>query len=164
MKRYKKIVMMLGLAVGVAAYGSAAMSGTTQAAHKSEARPAGGKGASASPSDGAYVHVVVMAMKKGTPPEAIEQFIKDGYRLLEPRKTVRHFAIGRPANPGSGDMETNYEVAMLVTYDEYKDFENSLADPLHAEYDARNLQWVENFRVFDFVDDRYKTRDAKAAK
>lgn len=160
-----KTLPVIGLALSVAVCGGAASSANSElkaADAKVIDNQVGGKGAKAAPSDGAYIHVVVMTMKKDTPPEAIEQFINDGYRLLQPRKTVRRYAIGRPANPGAGDMETNYQIAMLVTYDNYQDAEDSMSDPLHTEYDARNLQWVESFKVYDFVDERSKERNNTA--
>lgn len=105
-----------------------------------------------------FVHLVVMKMKPGTPPAAIQQFITDGYQLLAGRPTVKTFMIGRPADPGSGDAETDYDVAMLVTYKDFRALSESLQHPDHVIYDERNLKWVESFRVYDFVDERGRNR------
>jgi hypothetical protein len=104
---------------------------------------------------GAFVHVVVFTMKKGTSTESIDEVIKDCKKMLGKISAVRHVKAGRPATDATPKLaKKNYDVALLIVVDDAAGLKSYLEDPLHLEFVKKHgkLFEMEKLQVFDFLD------------
>jgi hypothetical protein len=99
-----------------------------------------------------YVHSVVFYLKKDAPKGAVEGLIADAHSLLAKIESVRGLKVGRPAERATPDVAvTDYQVGLLVLFDDYEGLKRYLDHPKHKEYVDRHLKYVEKVLVYDFV-------------
>ncbi|MFN4257715.1 MAG: Dabb family protein [Gemmataceae bacterium] len=102
-----------------------------------------------------YVHAVIFHMKKDAPADAVENMIRDSHELLGKIPTVRHLWVGRPAELATPEYaKKDYQVGLLVLFDNYEGLKTYLDHPLHTEYLKRHGQYWDNVPVYDFVNQK----------
>ena len=102
--------------------------------------------------DAPYVHSVVFYLKKDAPKGAAQDLITDAYELLAKIPSVKNIKIGRPAEMSTPKYAvTDYQVGLLVLFENYDGLKTYLDHPLHLKYVDKNLQHVDKALVYDFV-------------
>ncbi|HZT82266.1 MAG TPA: Dabb family protein [Gemmataceae bacterium] len=100
-----------------------------------------------------YVHVVIFHLKKDAPKGAADGLIKDAHELLAKIPSVRSIRAGRPADKVTPDFgRKDYDVALLVLFDDYDGLKAYLDHPMHLKYVERNLKNIDEKKllVYDF--------------
>jgi hypothetical protein len=120
--------------------------------------PAGeGQGArpKAAAADPPYVHAVIFYMKKDAPKDAAEALIRDSHALLAKIPSVRKLWVGRPAEKSTPKYAvTDYQVGLLVLFDNYEGLQAYLDHELHTEYVNRHGRHWERVPVYDFINQK----------
>ncbi len=104
---------------------------------------------------GSLSHVVFFKMKKDTKPEAIDEVIADCHKILAKIKAVRSVKAGKPTKEKAEKfVKDDYDVALIVTVDDYDGLLSYHKDPLHKQFVEKHgkLFDLEALRVFDFTD------------
>jgi hypothetical protein len=114
---------------------------------------AGGKfKAAAGKADAPYVHAVVFYLKKDAPKNADEQIIADCHKLLAKIPSVRRLSAGRPAAEATPNVAvTDYQVGLLVLFDDFAGLKTYLDHPLHTQFLERNGAHIQRVHVYDFL-------------
>ena len=100
-----------------------------------------------------YVHAVIFYLKKDAPPKTDEKMIEDSHKLLAKIPTVRGVRAGHPAGKHTPKVAvTDYQLGLLVLFDNYEGLQTYLDHDLHTEYLKRYEKHVEKVLVYDFVD------------
>ena len=99
-----------------------------------------------------YVHAVIFYLKKDAPPKADERMIEDAHKLLAKIPSVRSVRAGHPAGKHTKIAVTDYEVGLLVIFDNYEGLSTYLEHDLHNEYLKRHEKHIAKVLVYDFVD------------
>jgi hypothetical protein len=103
---------------------------------------------------GRYVHTVIFYLKKDAPKTEVEGLIRDSHKLLAKIPTVRSLSAGRPAAKATPKVAaTDYQVGLLVTFDDYNGLKTYLDHPLHTEYLEKHSKHWEKVAVYDFVNE-----------
>ena len=98
-----------------------------------------------------YVHCVFFTIKEGTPASAVDAQIADGTSLLGQIPTVRELKTGRRDETVNREVSvTDYEIGLMVLFNDKADSEVYADHPLHLEYIAKNKANWTQVRVCDF--------------
>ena len=102
--------------------------------------------------DAPYVHAVIFYLKKDAPKNAEEQLIADCHKLLAKVPTVRRVSAGRPAAEATPNVAvTDYQVGLLVLFDDFAGLKTYLEHPLHTQFLERNGPHIQRVQVYDFL-------------
>ena len=141
----------LCLAIVVVGFGLwSALSFTAQTADET------GKQA-AKPGKAPYVHTVIFSLKKDAPDKAVEGLIADAHHMLAKIPTVRDLRAGRPAEKATPKYASkDYQVGLVIFFDDFEGLETYLEHPLHREYVEKHGGSIdlEKLRVYDFVNQK----------
>jgi hypothetical protein len=100
-----------------------------------------------------FVHVVVFHLKKDAPSDAAEVLIKDSHALLAKIPSVRKLWVGRPAKQATPIARKDYDIGLLVLFDNAAGLNEYLEHPLHIQFVNKHSKvWEEKkVDVYDFV-------------
>ncbi|HXG11880.1 MAG TPA: Dabb family protein [Gemmataceae bacterium] len=113
-----------------------------------------GQEGKAAPQTAPYVHVVIFHLKKDAPKGTAEALIADAYELLAKIPSVRGIQAGLPAEKATPTYaKKDYQVGLLVLFDNYEGLETYLNHPLHTQYVEKHLKHVDEskLQVYDFI-------------
>jgi len=101
-----------------------------------------------------FVHTVIFTLKKDAPEGAADSMIKDAHEMLAKIPTVREVRCGRPAEKPKADAKANYDVGLLVLFDDAAGLKTYDEHELHREYVKKHLKNIEfdKLHVYDFMD------------
>jgi uncharacterized membrane protein len=137
MLRNLSFAVILGVVTGAVWY---ALSGSTPLTGAAEPK--------AGPN---FVHTVIFYLKKDAPAGEIDAVITDAHKMLAKIPSVRELKCGRPAEkttPGFGVKD--YQVGLLVLFDNDAGLKAYDEHPLHKEYVQKHLPHIEKVVVYDF--------------
>jgi Stress responsive A/B Barrel Domain len=98
-----------------------------------------------------FVHTVIFYLKKDAPANEADAIIADTQRLLAKIPSVREIRAGRPADKGSAVVVKDYQVGLLVLFDDAEGMQTYLDHPLHKEFVSGHEKGFEKVVVYDFV-------------
>jgi stress responsive alpha/beta barrel protein len=99
-----------------------------------------------------YVHAVIFYLKKDAPKDEVESLIRDTHEMLGKIPTVRKLWVGRPAEKNTPKFAvTDYQVGLLVLFDNYEGLQTYLDHDLHQQYLKRHGEHWERVPVYDFI-------------
>lgn len=101
-----------------------------------------------------YVHVVIFHLKKDAPSGTAEALIADAYEILAKIPSVRGIQAGKPAEKATPDFaKKDYQVGLVVLFDNFEGLETYLKHPLHQKYVDKHLKHVDDtkLQVYDFL-------------
>ncbi|MCC6420596.1 MAG: Dabb family protein [Gemmataceae bacterium] len=102
-----------------------------------------------------YVHTVFFYLKKDAPAGEVEALIKDTHKLLGKIPSVRGLWVGRPAAKSTPKFAlTDYQVGLLVFFDDYSGLQTYLDHPLHTEYLEKHGKYWDKVPVYDFANQK----------
>jgi hypothetical protein len=102
-----------------------------------------------------FVHVVIFHLKPDAAADAAEGLIADAHEMLAKIPTVREVCAGKPA-PKTGIAKSDYQVGLLVRFDDIEGLKTYDKHPLHVGYvkkHGKNIQ-LDKIAVFDFIDQK----------
>jgi hypothetical protein len=108
---------------------------------------------------GNYVHSVIFHLKKDAPADAARQIVGDCHTLLAKIPTVRGVWAGPPAPKEESTPKVavhNYQVGLLVLFEDFEGLKSYLKHPLHDEFLKRNGEHIDRVAVYDFVNKKAK--------
>jgi hypothetical protein len=116
------------------------------------ARTADAPGAKFAP----YVHAVIFHVKKGAPAGEADALIADAHELLRPIPTVRELRVGKPAAQRGNLAKSDYQVALVIFFDDYEGLMAYDKHPLHQKYVERHLKHIEleKLAIYDFLHEK----------
>src|SRR5262245_26618993 len=94
-----------------------------------------------------YVHAGVFHLKPDAPAGEAEAMIADAQQLLAKIPTVRDLRVGRPAEKGSPGAKKDFQVGLLVLFDDYPGLQTYLDHPLHIKYVEKHLKHIDANRL-----------------
>jgi hypothetical protein len=107
------------------------------------------RGQSGSPG---YVHSVVFYLKKDAPKGSDAELIADSHKLLAKIPSVKGLWVGRPADKYTPKVAvTDYQVGLLVLFDNYEGLKTYLDHDLHTQYVEKHGKHIEKVLVYDYV-------------
>jgi hypothetical protein len=101
-----------------------------------------------------YVHVVIFYLKPEAPSGAVQEMIADAHELLAKIPSVRGVQAGRPAAQATPDLaQKDYQVGLVVLFDNYDGLKTYLDHPLHTKYVEKHGKHVEmkKLQIYDFI-------------
>jgi hypothetical protein len=98
-----------------------------------------------------FVHTVIFHLKKDAPENATEAIIADTHKLLARIESVREIRAGRPADKGSPNAAKDYQLGLLVLFDDADGLKTYLDHPLHKEFVSNHAKSFEKVIVYDFL-------------
>ena len=98
-----------------------------------------------------FVHTVIFHLKKDAPENATDAVIADTQKLLARIESVREIRAGRPAEKGSPNAAKDYQIGLLVLFDDAGGLQTYLDHPLHKEFVANHGKSFERVVVYDFL-------------
>jgi hypothetical protein len=112
------------------------------------------------------VHAVYFYLKEDAPADAADKLIDDAHEFLKPIATVRSFWVGRPApGPKSEVVKSDYQVGLLITFDDRAAYQTYADHPLHLKFVERHKKNFKSVSVYDFVHEgQKKTAPGKGPK
>jgi Stress responsive A/B Barrel Domain len=148
MFRKTLLVAILGLSLALAGHSPAedVKKDTKESTAKIKGNPLAGKVAP-------YVHAVIFRLNKDAPPGAAEALIKDSHALLAKIPSVRRLWVGRPADKATPIARKDYEVGLLMMFDNAAGLEEYLEHPLHLQFINKHGKTWDNKKIsiYDFV-------------
>jgi hypothetical protein len=96
------------------------------------------------------VHVVTMKLKPDTSAGETQALIDAAYSQLPRIKAVRGLWVGKPAAKGSPNANADYNVAVVVLFDDAAGLKSFLNDPIHMKYTTGHIKKWEPAVVYDF--------------
>lgn len=139
----RRMLAVMAAAVGIFACQLGNSSGQAQETTK--------KSASKAP----YVHAVIFTLKKDAGKDAIENVIADSHKLLAKIPSVKGLWAGRPAEKSTPKFAVkDYDVGLLVLFDNYEGLQEYLDHALHTEYVEKHAKHFERVNVYDFVNQK----------
>ncbi len=97
------------------------------------------------------VHTVIFYLKKDAPVNEPDALIADMQKLLAKIPTVRDIRAGRPADKASPTAAKDFQLGLLVLFDDVEGLHTYLDHPLHKEYVANHEKNFEKVVVYDFA-------------
>jgi Stress responsive A/B Barrel Domain len=99
-----------------------------------------------------FVHTVIFHLKPDAPAGEAEALITDAHELLAKIPSVRELRVGRPADKFSEGARKDYQVGLLVLFDDYQGLQTYAKHPLHLKYVEKHLKHVDvdRLRIYDF--------------
>lgn len=99
-----------------------------------------------------YVHSVIFYVKKDAPKGTVSELISDCHKLLAKVPSVRGVWAGQPADKYTPKVTvTDYQVGLLVLFDNYDGLKTYLDHELHTQYVEKHGKHIEKVLVYDFV-------------
>src|SRR5262249_33439330 len=138
----RKGFMLVALAVGGAILGSTLL-GPIQGQVRRDRRTTPRK----SPP---LVHTVIFSLKKHAPAHEADALIADTQRLPVKIPSVREIRAGKPADKATPIAARDYQVGLLVFFDDVEGLHTYLDHPLHKEYVSNHEKNFEKVVVYDF--------------
>jgi hypothetical protein len=115
-------------------------------------QPAQAGKAAASPP---FAHSVIFYLKKDAPKDAANKMIADSHTLLAKIPSVKGVWAGRPAKESTPKVGiTDYQVGLLVLFDNAAGLKTYLEHELHTEYVNRHEKHIERVLVYDFLNQK----------
>ena len=103
--------------------------------------------------DASYVHAVIFYLKKDAPKGEADALVKDAFELLAKIPSVRSIKAGLPAEKSSPKFAvTDYQVGLLVLFDNYEGLKEYLEHPDHLKYVDRHMKHLDKILAYDFID------------
>lgn len=103
--------------------------------------------------DAPYVHTVIFYLKKDAPKDTAKAMIDDAFELLAKIPSVRGIKSGLPAAQSTPKFAvTDYQVGLVVLFDNYAGLDTYLKHPMHDKYVEKHMKYIEKALVYDFVD------------
>lgn len=113
---------------------------------------AGGETRAADKPEAPYVHAVIFYLKKDAPKDEAKALIADASELLAKIPTVRLVKAGVPADKATPKVAvTDYQVGLLVLFDNYDGLKTYLDHPLHTKYVEKHEKHIDKVLVYDFL-------------
>src|SRR5262245_17197003 len=82
-----------------------------------------------------YVHSVIFYLNKDVPKGTLETLVSDSHKLLAKIPSVRGLWAGRPAEKATPKYAaTDYQMGLLVLFDDYNGLKTYLDHDLHTQY------------------------------
>jgi len=98
-----------------------------------------------------FVHTVIFYLKKEAPATEADALIADSQKLLAKIPTVREIRAGKPAEKATPIATKDYQVGLLVLFDDADGLHTYLDHPLHKEYVSNHEKNLEKVVVYDFA-------------
>jgi hypothetical protein len=108
-----------------------------------------------SPRTAPFVHAVIFYLKPDAPSGEADALLADCHAMLSTIPTVRELRAGAPAEKEKADnAKKDYEVGLLVLFDDLKGLETYIDHPQHKEFVAKHGKFIdrEKLGVYDFMD------------
>lgn len=100
-----------------------------------------------------FVHIVLFTLPDKPDAPTAADILADIDIVLRPLPTVRGIWAGGPADtklPSRPMVDDDYDVGLLVLFDDKAGLDTYLADPQHTEF-AKKWDSICTLRVFDFI-------------
>ena len=102
--------------------------------------------------DAPYIHAVIFYLKKDAPKDEPKALIADATELLAKIPTVRAVKAGLPAEKSTPKFAvTDYQVGLLVFFDNFDGLKTYLDHPLHLKYVEKHEKHIDKVVVYDFL-------------
>jgi len=98
-----------------------------------------------------FVHTVIFHLKTDAPANETDSVIADTQKLLARIPSVREIRAGRPAEKASDRAVKDYQVGLLVLFDDVEGLHAYIDHPLHKEFVANHEKNFEKVVVYDFL-------------
>lgn len=96
------------------------------------------------------IHVVVLKSKPETAAADVEKLIDESNSVLRRIGTVRGLWVGKPAAKPSSGAASDYNVALVLAFDDAAGLKSYYNDPTHLKFMDRHLKRWETPVVYDF--------------
>ncbi|GBD35354.1 hypothetical protein HRbin36_00466 [bacterium HR36] len=98
-----------------------------------------------------YVHVVLFYLKSDAPNNHADTLVQDCQQLLGKIPSVRHVWAGPPAKQATPEVaQQDFQVGLVVLFDNYDDLKKYLDHPLHNKFVAKHNRYLQRVIVHDF--------------
>ena len=97
------------------------------------------------------VHTVIFYLKKDAPANEADALVADTQKLLAKIPTVREIRAGKPADKATPIAAKDYQVGLLVLFDDTDGLHTYSDHPLHKEFVANHAKSFEKVVVYDFL-------------
>jgi hypothetical protein len=97
-----------------------------------------------------FVHSVVFYLKKDTPPAKVEAMISDCHNILGKIPSVKSIWAGKPSAKGSGNADKDFQVGLMVLFDNDAGLKTYLDHPMHVKLVQTYSPTFEKVLVYDF--------------
>ncbi|OAI51338.1 hypothetical protein AYO44_00580 [Planctomycetaceae bacterium SCGC AG-212-F19] len=102
--------------------------------------------------DAPFVHTVIFYLKKDAPKDEGKALVDDATELLAKIPSVRMVKIGPPSDKTTPKVGvTDYQVGLLVLFDNADGLKTYLDHPLHVKYVEKHEKHIDKVLVYDFV-------------
>jgi len=104
-----------------------------------------------------FAHAVIFYLKADAPSGEADAVIADCHSMLSTIPTVRELRAGKPAEKEKPDnAKKDYQVGLLVMFDDLKGLETYIDHPQHKEFVAKHGKFIdrEKLSVYDFADQK----------
>jgi hypothetical protein len=101
------------------------------------------------------VHAVIFYLHADAPSGEADAIITDCHEMLASIPTVRQLRAGKPAEKEKPDnARKDYQVGLLVLFDDVKGLETYIDHPQHRQFVAKHGKFIEREKlsVYDFLD------------
>jgi hypothetical protein len=98
-----------------------------------------------------FVHSVIVYLKKDAPANEADAVLADTQKLLAKIPSVREIRAGRPADKATPIATKDYQVGVLVLFDDIEGLHTYLDHPLHKEFVSNHDKNFEKVVVYDFL-------------
>jgi hypothetical protein len=103
------------------------------------------------------VHTVIIFLKKDAPANEADAVIADTEKLLAKIPSVREIKAGKPADKATPIAAKDYQVGLLVLFDDTEGLHQYADHPLHKEFVTKHEKSFEKVVVYDFLSASPKT-------
>jgi Stress responsive A/B Barrel Domain len=102
-----------------------------------------------------FVHAVILYMKSDAPAGEMEAAIKDAHELLSQIPSVREIRCGPRSEKDTPRFASkDYQLGLLVLFDDADGLKTYLDHPLHAKFVERHEKNFDKVVVYDFTDQK----------
>jgi hypothetical protein len=98
-----------------------------------------------------FVHSVIIYLKKDAPANETDAVMADTQKLLARIPSVREIRAGRPADKATPVATKDYQVGLLVLFDDVEGLHTYLDHPLHKEFVSNHEKNFDKVVVYDFM-------------
>ena len=98
-----------------------------------------------------FTHVVIFQLKKDAGAEATQSLIADSHEMLEKIPTVRGLKVGRPSEKSEGISIKDFQVGLLVMFDDYDGLKTYIDHEEHKNYVKKHGKNFDKVLVYDFI-------------
>jgi hypothetical protein len=103
------------------------------------------------------VHAVIFHLKQDAPEGEADALIADAHDMLRSIPSVRDLKAGKPAQKPKPDRaKTDYQVGLLVLFDDLEGLDAYIKHPQHLKYVEKHGKFIdfEKIGVYDFIDQK----------